>query len=199
MTAQENTLLKQSDENLALRGARVQIVDDEKTYTWPKKLDKDIKGIIAKYPSGRQASAVISLLKLAQKTFDGWLPVGAMNLVADTLDMPPVRVYEVASFYDMFFTQPVGKHVVRVCTNVSCMVRGCYKVLSEIEDELGVKAGETTSDGMVTVQEFECLGSCCEAPMMMIDDHYHGNLTPDKARDIVKRVKEGDVPTEASK
>ena len=181
------------------RGSHVQIVDDEQDYKWPKHVEPEIKKLVAKYPKGRQASAVIPLLKIAQKNFDGWLPTGLMNLVAETLDMPPVRVYEVASFYDMFYTKPVGKHVVRVCTNVSCMVRGCYKVLAEMEDELGIKAGNTTEDGMVTLEEFECLGACCEAPMMMIDDHYHTSLTPDKARDLMKRIKDGNAPTEATK
>lgn len=183
----------------SFRGSHVQIVDDEQDYKWPKKVEPEIKKLIAKYPAGRQASAVIPLLKIAQKTFDGWLPTGLMNLVAQTLDMPPVRVYEVASFYDMFYTKPVGKHVVRVCTNVSCMVRGCYKVLAEMEDELGIKAGSTTDDGLVTLEEFECLGACVEAPMMMIDDHYHTSLTPDKARDLMKRIKDGNAPTEATK
>ena len=182
-----------------LRGAQVQIVEDDKDYAWPKGTKKEINELIAKYPKGRQASAVIPVLKIAQKKFDGWLPVGLMNLVAETLDMPAVRVYEVASFYDMFFTKPVGKHIVRVCTNVSCMVRGCGKVLAEMEEELGVKAGGTTKDGEVTLQEFECLGACCEAPMMMVDDHYHTNLTPERAREIMKNIKEGNAPTEASK
>lgn len=186
-------------EQTTFRGSHVQIVDDEKNYAWPKALLPEIKKLIAKYPKGREASAVIPLLKMAQKTFDGWLPTGVMNLVAQTLNMPPVRVYEVASFYDMFYTKPVGKHVVRVCTNVSCMVRGCYKVLAEMEDELGIKAGQTTTDGLVTLEEFECLGACCEAPMMMIDDHYHTSLTADKARSLMQRIKAGDAPTEATK
>lgn len=190
---------QQATQHASYRGSHVQIVDDEKTYAWPKKVEPEIKKLIAKYPQGREASAVIPLLKIAQKTFEGWLPVGVMNLVAETLSMPPVRVYEVASFYDMFYTKPVGKHIVRVCTNVSCMVRGCYKVLAEIEDELGMKAGTTSDDGLVTLEEFECLGACCEAPMMMIDDHYHTTLTGDKARELMKRIKEGDAPAEATK
>tara|TARA_Y100000782_G_scaffold41136_1_gene45718 strand:+ start:149223 stop:149801 length:579 start_codon:yes stop_codon:yes gene_type:complete len=189
----------ETKQQASYRGSHVQIVDDENTYVWPKKVQPEIKKLIAKYPKGREASAVIPLLKIAQNTFDGWLPTGLMNLVAETLSMPPVRVYEVASFYDMFYTKPVGKHIVRVCTNVSCMVRGCYKVLSEIEDELGMKAGTTSEDGLVTLEEFECLGACCEAPMMMIDDHYHTSLTGDKARELMKRIKDGDAPAEATK
>ncbi|MBA43460.1 MAG: NADH-quinone oxidoreductase subunit NuoE [Magnetococcales bacterium] len=189
----------ETKQQASYRGSHVQIVDDENTYVWPKKVQPEIKKLIAKYPKGREASAVIPLLKIAQNTFDGWLPTGLMNLVAETLSMPPVRVYEVARFYDMFYTKPVGKHIVRVCTNVSCMVRGCYKVLSEIEDELGMKAGTTSEDGLVTLEEFECLGACCEAPMMMIDDHYHTSLTGDKARELMKRIKDGDAPAEATK
>ena len=190
---------EQNQQQTSYRGSHVQIVDDEQTYVWPKEVKAEIKKLIAKYPKGREASAVIPMLKIAQNTFDGWLPTGLMNLVAETLNMPPVRVYEVASFYDMFYTKPVGKHIVRVCTNVSCMVRGCYKVLSEIEDELGIKAGATSNDGLVTLEEFECLGACCEGPMMMIDDHYHTSLTNDKARNLMKQIKEGNAPTEATK
>ena len=187
-----------NDPALNYRGAQVQIVDDEASYEWPRGLKKEIRAIVAKYPKNQQASAVIPVLKLAQETFDGWLPIGLMNLVAETLEMPPVRVYEVASFYDMFFTQPVGKNVVRVCTNVSCMLRGCYKILSEIEEELGIKAGETSKNGQVTLQEFECLGACCDAPMMMVNNHYHTNLTAEKARKIMVEIKEGHPPMEAS-
>ena len=193
-----NTQAPQQEPNKSYRGAQVQIIEDDATYEWPRGMKKEINALVAKYPKGQQASAVIPLLKMAQDTFDGWLPVGLMNLVAETLDMPAVRVYEVASFHDMFFTEPVGAHVVRVCTNVSCMLRGCYKILGELEDELGVKAGETSKDGQVTLQEFECLGACCEAPMMMVDNHYHTNLTAEKAREIALKIKQGHAPTEAS-
>ena len=182
-----------------LTKTQVAITDGEKTYTWPKDVKKQIDLIIKKYPAGRQASAVIPVLTIAQKTFEGWLPVEVMNLVAETLDMPPVRVYEVASFYDMFFTEKAGKHIVRVCTNVSCQICGCDSVLSAIESELGVKAGQTTADGLVTVQEFECLGACCEAPMMMVDEHYHVKLTPERAVTIMRDIKAGKAPTEASR
>ena len=180
------------------RVSKVEIQHMERSFAWPKPVEKEIQKIIAKYPAGREASAVIPLLTLAQKTFDGWLPVELMDLVAKTLNMPPVRVYEVASFYDMFFTEPVGKHVVRMCTNVSCMVCGAEEVLKAMEAELGVKAGQTTSDGLVTIQEFECLGACCEAPMAMIDDHYHVNLTPERATEIMRDIKAGKAPKASS-
>lgn len=176
------------------RGSKVQIVTSERHFEWPAAVKKQIKDIIKKYPAGKQASAVIPTLMLAQKTFDGWLPVELMDLVAETLDMPAIRVYEVASFYDMFFTEPVGKHVVRMCTNVSCLVCGADKVLEAMEETLGIKAGQTTADGMVTLQEFECLGACCQAPMMMLDDHYHVNLTPASAVELMRQVKAGNAP-----
>lgn len=185
-----------------MSGARkpsVQIQHDDRVYTWSPETRAKIDRIIKRYPAGRQASAVIPVLKIAQDEFDGWLPTGLMNLVAETLNMPPIRVYEVATFYDMFFTEPVGKNVVRVCTNVSCMIRGSGKVLETVEREAGAAAGETSSDGLVTVQEFECMGACCEAPMMMVNNHYHVNLTPEKAAAILRDIKAGRVPEAPTK
>lgn len=179
------------------RSGRVQIVHDEKVYTWSAAAEKEIAKILKKYPPERKASGVLPLLKLAQKENDGWLPVALMDLVAETLEMPPIRVYEVASFYDMFYTQPVGKHIMRVCTNVSCMVCGSAQIVDAIEQELGIKMGETTADGLITAQEFECLGACCEAPMMMLDDHYEVQLTPEKVKQIVSDLRTG-RPREAS-
>lgn len=173
------------------RSGRVRIVHDEKVYTWSPAAKKQIEGILKKYPPERKASGVLPLLKLAQKENDGWLPVALMDLVAETLDMPPIRVYEVASFYDMFYTQPVGKHIMRVCTNVSCMVCGSGQVVEAIEQELGIKMGQTTGDGLITAQEFECLGACCEAPMMMLDDHYEVQLTPEKVKQIIADLRAG--------
>lgn len=173
------------------RSGRVQIVHDEKVYTWSASAQKEIAKILKKYPPERKASGVLPLLKLAQKENDGWLPVALMDLVAETLEMPPIRVYEVASFYDMFYTQPVGKHIMRVCTNVSCMVCGSAQIVEAIEQELGIKMGETTADGLITAQEFECLGACCEAPMMMLDDHYEVQLTPEKIKQIVSDLRTG--------
>lgn len=175
------------------RARGVRIVHDDKRYTWSTTAKKKIADIIAHYPEGKQASAVIPLLKLAQEEFDGWLPVGLMDLVAETLDMPPVRVYEVASFYDMLHTEPVGKHIMRVCTNVSCLIRGADKIMATLEKELAIKKGQTSKDGLITVQEFECLGACCEAPMMMLDNHYETNLTEDKVREIIGDLKAGKI------
>jgi NADH-quinone oxidoreductase E subunit len=177
----------------------VKIDHDDKVYVWSDTAKAKIEATLKKYPPERKASAVIPLLKLAQDEFDGWLPVGLMNLVADTLDMPKIRVYEVATFYDMFYTEPVGKHIVRVCTNVSCLIRGADKVLDAIQKEVGLSAPGTTADGLMTVESFECLGACCEAPMMMVDEHYHVNLTPDRALKIVKNIKAGKAPVEPSK
>jgi len=177
----------------------VKIDHDEQQYAWSESALAKIEATLKKYPAERKASAVIPLLKLAQDEFDGWLPVGLMNLVADTLDMPKVRVYEVATFYDMFYTAPVGKHTVRVCTNVSCLIRGADKVLEAIQKDVGLSAPGTTADGLMTVESFECLGACCEAPMMMVDEHYHVNLTPARALEIIGQIKAGHAPREASK
>ncbi|MBI1362582.1 MAG: NADH-quinone oxidoreductase subunit NuoE [Proteobacteria bacterium] len=177
----------------------VKIDHDDKVYAWSDAAKAKIEAQIKKYPPERKASAVIPLLKLAQDEFDGWLPVGLMNLVADTLEMPKIRVYEVATFYDMFYTEPVGKHVVRVCTNVSCMIRGAEKVIEAVQKEVGLDKPGTSADGLITVESFECLGACCEAPMMMVGEHYHVNLTPERAVGIVKNIKAGKAPVEPSK
>jgi len=135
------------------------------------------KKIIAKYPRGRQASAVIPLLDLAQRQNGGWLPQEAMDVVAKMLDMPPVKVYEVATFYTMFNLNPVGENVVRVCTTTPCALRGGDGILHACRERLGIKVGETTKDGKFTLHEVECLGACVGAPVAQINDDVHDNLT----------------------
>jgi NADH-quinone oxidoreductase E subunit len=124
------------------------------------------KIIIARYPEGRQASAVMPLLDLAQRQSGGWLPKAAMDHVAEILEMAPIRVYEVATFYTMYKLEPVGEHVVQVCTTTPCVLRGCAAVVDACRDELGVEFGETTDDGKFTLFEVECLGACVNAPMI---------------------------------
>lgn len=149
---------------------------------------------IARYPEGRQASAVLPLLDLAQRQCGGWLPRAAMDYVADMLGMAPIRVYEVVSFYEMFHDKPVGEHMVRVCTTTPCMLRGAQDILAACKDELGVGVGETTSDGKFTLTEFECLGACVNAPIVWIDDDFYEDLDPDIARRVLKAFREGKQP-----
>ena len=128
-----------------------------------------------KYPSRR--AALKSALRYAQQEH-GWVSEGVVNSVAAFLSLQPIEVYEVATFYDMFYTKPAGRHKIRVCTNVSCMLRGSESVLDRLKEKLGVDVGESTPDGKVTLFEAECLGACSGAPMLIVDDRYVENLTP---------------------
>lgn len=150
--------------------------------------------IIARYPEGRQASAVMPLLDLAQRQFGGWLPTAAMNHVADVLDMPAIRVYEVASFYTMYNIEPVGEHFVQVCTTTPCALRNCAAVLKACREELGIDIGETTSDNKFTLQEVECLGACVNAPMMQIGDDYYEDLNAETTKSILQELRNGGTP-----
>ena len=156
------------------------------------------QAIVAKYPQGRQASAVIPLLDLAQRQNDGWLPQPALDYVADYLGMPPIRVYEVATFYTMFNLQPVGRHHVQVCTNLPCWLRGSDEVVDACQRTLGVAIGETTADGQFTLSEVECLGACVNAPMMQIDDDYYEDLTAETADAVLRALANGEKPKTGS-
>ena len=128
-------------------------------------------------------------LHIAQRASGGWLPESAIEGVAALLDLPVARVFGVVSFYDMYHERPVGRHRIRVCTNLSCQLRGAEEIMEAIGRELGVEEGEVTPDGRASFVHFECLGSCDTAPMMMVDDDYHENLTPDRARQVVRGLK----------
>ena len=141
---------------------------------------------VAKFPEGRQRSAVISALHVVQHDNNGFLTVELMNAVADYLDLPPVQVYEVAAFYSMFETRKVGRNCVAVCTNICCMVRGSDQILQHIEKKLGIQEGESTDDGRIYLKkEEECLAACTGAPMMMVNHRYYENLTPAKVDEIL--------------
>jgi NADH-quinone oxidoreductase E subunit len=155
------------------------------------------KAIIAKYPAGRQRSAVMPLLDVVQRQ-EGWVSVAAMNVVAEMLEMPRINVYEVATFYTMFQLKPVGKHHVQVCTNLPCMLRGCADVVKACESELGVHLGETTADGQFSLVEVECLGACVNAPVAWIGDDYYEDLDADSSRKLLQALKRGEVPKPGS-
>lgn len=140
----------------------------------------------ARFPEERQRSAVIGALHAVQHENDGYLTAELMNGVADYLDLPTIQVYEVATFYSMFQTKPVGRHNVAICTNVSCMLRGSEDIVEHVEKKLGAKVGESTEDGRIYLKrEEECLAACCGAPMMMVDHKYYENLTPEKVDEIL--------------
>ena len=131
---------------------------------------------------------LLPALHLAQQHWDGWLPDEAIEAVACELDLPPARVYGVVTFYDLFHQRPIGRHRVRICTNLSCTLRGAGEIVESVKQELDVDENQVTPDGRCSFVHFECLGACETAPMMMIDDEYHGNLTPEKARDLVRHL-----------
>lgn len=156
------------------------------------------KSIIAKYPEGRQASAVIPLLDIAQRQCGNWLPRAAMDHVADMLGMARIRVYEVATFYTMFNLKPVGEHFVQVCTTTPCWLRGSEDVVKACERKLGIHLGETTADGKFTLIEVECLGACVNAPMMQVGDDYYEDLTAERTEQILDALARGERPTPGS-
>jgi len=160
----------------------------------PENLER-AKRIIAKYPAGRQQSAVMPLLDLAQRQHDNWLPIAAMEYVARMLDMAPIRVREVATFYTMYNLAPIGRHHVQVCTTTPCWLRGSDDVLQACEKRLGIKAGETTADRQFTLSEVECLGACVNAPMMQIGDDYYEDLTPETTVKVLDAIARGEKPT----
>ncbi|MDP6994380.1 MAG: NADH-quinone oxidoreductase subunit NuoE [Woeseiaceae bacterium] len=143
----------------------------------------------ARFPEDRQRSAVIGALHAVQHENNGYLTAELMNEVAAYLDLPTIQVYEVATFYSMFQTKPVGRHNVAICTNVSCMLRGGEELLERVEKKLGIRVGESTDDGRIYLKkEEECLAACCGAPMMMVDHKYHENLTPEKVEEILDNL-----------
>ncbi len=140
----------------------------------------------ARFPNDRQRSALIGALHAVQHENDGYLTPELMNAVAEYLELPSIQVYEVATFYSMFQTRPVGRHNVAICTNVSCMLRGADDIVEHVENKLGVKLGESTGDGRIYLKrEEECLAACCGAPMMMVDHKYYENLTKEQVDAIL--------------
>lgn len=150
---------------------------------------KEADRIIARYPEGRQKSALIPLLHLAQEEFGGWLSNEAMDYVAGMLKLEPIEVYEVATFYSMYNLRPVGRHVFEVCQTGPCMLKGSDSIIDYIKAKLGIGVGETTADGMFTLKTVECLGACGYAPMMQMGKHYREHLTPEKVDQIIEECR----------
>ncbi|MGQ0675546.1 MAG: NADH-quinone oxidoreductase subunit NuoE [Rhodospirillales bacterium] len=154
----------------------------------------EAKKLVAKYPQGRQASAVMPVLMLAQKQNDNWLPQAAIEYVARLLDMAPIRVHEVASFYTMYNLKPAGRVQVQVCTTTPCWLRGSDAIVAACEKALGVKCGTVTGDGKFGLKEVECLGACVNAPMMQIGDDFYEDLDAASAAKIIEALKSGGKP-----
>ncbi len=158
--------------------------------TLTKHTRAEIDRWVARFPPGRQRSAVLSALRAAQEQNQGYLTVPLMDAVAAYLQLPPIQVYEVASFYSMFETHPCGRHHVSICTNISCLLRGAEDLVAHVERRLGIRLGESTADGRIFFkQEEECLAACTGAPMMMVDHVYHENLTTDQVDRILDELR----------
>ncbi len=153
-----------------------------------EKLDK-VNEIISRYPAGKQKSALLPVLHVAQDTFGGWLDVPVMDYVASLLNIEPIEVYEVASFYSMYNLKPVGKFMFEVCQTGPCMVSGSDNIIEYIKQKLNIKVGETTADGMFTLKTVECLGACGYAPMMQLGKNYREHLTKEKVDAIIEECR----------
>ena len=143
---------------------------------------------IAKYPPEHKRAAVMAALRIVQDQNGGWLSNELLEAVAEYLDMPPIAVEEVATFYTMYDLRPVGRHKVCVCTNIACQLNGSDRIMDHLRKKLGVNAGDTTPGGKFTLKEVECRGACGGAPMMMVDKTYHENLTPEKVDEILDKL-----------
>ncbi|MGE0385459.1 MAG: NADH-quinone oxidoreductase subunit NuoE [Gammaproteobacteria bacterium] len=151
---------------------------------------EEIDRWLKKYPPDQKQSAVLAALREVQHENGGFLTPALMDAVAEYLGMPKIAVYEVATFYSMFETHPVGRHSVSICTNLSCFLRGAEDLVAHVEQRLGARTGETTADGRIFLKrEEECLAACCGAPMMMVDHVYHEHLTPQKIDEILDALK----------
>jgi len=154
--------------------------------TLPEAARAEINALRPRYP--RAEALLLPALHIAQRHAGGWLPTAILEAIAEELGLPASKVLGVVSFYDLFHRSPVGRHRVRVCTNLSCQLRGAEEILAAVCEELGVKEGEVAPDGRCSAIHFECLGSCDTAPMMMVDEEYHENLTPERAKQILRAL-----------
>src|SRR4051812_47389122 len=163
----------------------------------PENLER-ARWYIAKYPPGREQSAVLPLLHLAQRQHDGWLPRAAMDHVAAMLHMAPIRVYEVATFYTMFNLRPVGKYLLQACTTTPCWLRGSDEVVAACERKLGIDMGGTTEDGLFTLVEVECLGACVNAPILQVNDDFYEDLDGPAIEALLDAFRAGSPPAPGS-
>jgi NADH-quinone oxidoreductase subunit E len=150
---------------------------------------QEVQRIIAQYPEGKQKSAILRVLHIAQAEFGGWLSVNTMNYVAEILNLRPIEVYEVASFYSMYNLKPVGKYMLEFCHTATCATAGVESLIEYTQKKLGIKTGETTADGLFTIKEVECLGACGYAPMLQLGKSYREHLTPEKIDALIEELR----------
>jgi len=156
------------------------------------------KTIVAKYPKDKQQSAVMALLYIVQKQNSNWIPLAAMKYIGKFLDMPYIKVYEVATFYSMYNLSPVGKHFIQVCTTTPCMIRGAYKLVEACKEKISENENELSKDQNCSWMEVECLGACVNAPMMQINDDYYEDLNKEKTLKILDMILNGETPKPGS-
>ena len=156
------------------------------------------KSIIAKYPKDKQQSAVMALLYIAQKQNSNWIPLAAMKYIGKLLDMPYIKVYEVATFYTMYNLAPVGKHFIQICTTTPCMIRGAYKLVEACKEKISENENELSKDRNCSWMEVECLGACVNAPMLQINDDYYEDLDKEKTLKILDKILTGETPKPGS-
>ena len=171
------------------------VADDQpENFSFSAENEDKIVRIIAKYPEGRQASAVMPLLDLAQRQHDNWIPMKAIELIAERLGMAKIRVLEVASFYTMYNLKPVGKYFLQLCGTTPCMLRGSEDVTRCIKDKLGISSGEMTSDGKFSLLEVECLGACVNAPIIQVNDDFYEDLDYDSTEILIDALSKDTPP-----
>ena len=158
----------------------------------------EAKEIIAKYPEGKQQSAVMALLYIAQKQHDNWIPLSAMKYIGKFLKMPYVKVYEVATFYSMYNLSPVGKYFFQICTTTPCMLRGAYDLVKVCKNKISEKENVLSDDGKISWMEVECLGACVNAPMMQVNEDHYEDLNDKKLEEIIETIYQNKIPKPGS-
>ncbi len=172
--------------------------DQPQTFEFSHSSLEAVKAVIAKYPKGKQQSAVMALLYIAQRQNNNWIPLAAMKCIAQFLDMPYIKVYEVATFYSMYNLSPVGKFFIQVCTTTPCMIRGASKLVEACKEKISENESELLKDKNCSWMEVECLGACVNAPMMQINDDYYEDLDKEKTLEILDKILKGETPTPGS-
>ncbi len=172
--------------------------DQPDTFEFNEKSMQAAKKIVSNYPDGKQQSAVMALLYIAQRQNENWIPLQAMKYIANFLDMPYIKVYEVATFYSMYNLSPVGKYFFQVCTTTPCMLRGAYNLVEVCRKKISKKENELSEDGKISWMEVECLGACVNAPMMQVNEDYYEDLNDKKLEEIIETIYQNKIPKPGS-
>ena len=172
--------------------------DQPETFEFNEKSINEAKKIISNYPAGKQQSAVMALLYIAQRQNNNWIPLQAMKYIARFLDMPYIKVYEVATFYSMYNLSPVGKYFFQICTTTPCMLRGAYDLVKVCKKKISENENELSENGKISWMEVECLGACVNAPMMQVNEDYYEDLNDKKLEEIIEKIYKNEVPKPGS-